>query len=73
MKIYRAYYDSRSFTFETYSQSKSSARYHILNGLKRHGIEYDLPSDWYVIDGHNGIEIDCYDADTPYRDREKIK
>ena len=73
MKIYKAFYDSRNFTFEAYSQSKSSARFHLLTGLRRHGEQYNLEPDWFMIDGHDGIEYREYEMDTPHRDYEPMK
>jgi hypothetical protein len=73
MKIYRAYYDSRNFCFEAYSQTKNSAKYHLLQALKRHGEQYDLEADWYMIGDADGIEVDVYEADQPYRDRSIVK
>jgi hypothetical protein len=73
MKIYRAYYDSRNFSFEAYSQLESSARYHLLQGLKRHGEQYDLEPDWFMIGDVDGIECNEYDMDKPFRDRSLIK
>ena len=73
MKIYRAYYDSRNFSFEAYSQSKSSARFHLLIGLHKHADQYNLDSNWFMIGESDGIEIDEYTMDAPYRDRDEIK
>ena len=73
MKIYRAYYDSRNFSFETYSQSIDSARYHCKQALIKHGEQYDLDPDWFMFGDADGIEVDDYKLDTPYRDRSEIK
>ena len=70
MKIYYAFYDSRNFTFEAFSQSKSSARFHLLTGLRRHCEQYNLELDWFSEDG---IEYREYEMDTPYRDYEPMK
>lgn len=73
MKIYRAFYDSRNFSFEAYSQSKSSAKFHLLTGLRRHGEQYDLEPDWFMTGDEDGIEFYEYIMDTPHRDHEPIK
>ena len=70
MKIYRAFYESRNFTFEAYSQTKSSARFHLLTGLRRHGEQYNLEPNWFDEDG---IEFNEYEMDTPHRDYEPMK
>lgn len=73
MKIYRAYYDSRNFSFEAYSQSKTSARFHLLTGLRKHGEQYDLDPDWFMFGESDGIEVVEFNMDTPYRDCSEIK
>lgn len=73
MKIYRAYYDSRNFSFEAYSKVKDSAKYHCKQALIKHGEQYDLEPDWFMFDDVDGIEVDEYDTDYPYRDRSKVK
>ena len=73
MKIYRAYYDSHDFSFEAYSQLESSAKYHLLQGLKRHGEQYELEPDWYMIGDSDCIEVAEYDMDKPYRNWSLIK
>ena len=70
MKIYKAFYDSRNFSFEAYSQSKSSARFHLLTGLRRHTEQYNLEPNWF---NEDGIEYREYEMDTPYRDYEPMK
>lgn len=73
MKIYHAFYDSRNFTFEAFSQSKSSARFHLLTGLRQHAKDYNLDSDWFMFGDEDGIEFREYIMDTAHRDYEPIK
>lgn len=73
MKIYKAYYDSRNFSFEAFSRTKESALYHCKQGLLRHGEQYKLEPDWFMYDDLDCIEVAEYDIDHPYRDRSKIK
>lgn len=69
MQIYKAYYESRNFDFEAYSQEKQKAIDLVIEGLKKHTKQYNLASDWWSIDG-----IECYFfiTDVPYRDRDEI-
>ena len=73
MKIYRAYYDSRNFSFEAYSQTENSARYHCKQALLRHGEQCNLEPDWFMFDDVDGIECTEYEMDQPYRDRSIVK
>lgn len=72
MKIYRAYYDSRNFSFEAYSQTKNGAIENCKEGLRQHGKEYKLQPEWFMFGDVDGIECDAYELDTPYRDRSKV-
>lgn len=72
MKIFRAYYDSRNFSFEAYSKSEAKAREKCLKALHKHTEDYDLDHDWFMFDDCDGIECDDYELDTPYRDRSKL-
>ena len=73
MKIYRAYYDSRNFSFEAYSKSKKIAHTKCLEALKLHTEQCDLEPDWFMFSDCDGIEVDDYELDTPYRDRSVIR
>lgn len=73
MKIYRAYYDSRNFSFEAYSKSEPQARAKCLEALQLHTKQLDLEPDWFMFGDVDGIECDEYELDTPYRDRSEIK
>jgi hypothetical protein len=68
MKIYRAYYDSRNFSFEAYSESEYKARAKCLEALKTHAYEYKLEDDWFMFGDSDGIECILYKLDTAYRD-----
>ena len=72
MKIYRAYYDSRNFSFEAYSKSEAQARAKCLEALQLHTKQLDLEPDWFMFGNVDGIECDDYDLDTPYRDRREL-
>ena len=73
MKIYRAYYDSRNYSFEAYSKSKKDAHAKCLEALQLHTKQCDLDPDWFMFGDADGIEIDEYNLNTPYRDRSEIK
>jgi hypothetical protein len=72
MKIYRAYYDSRNFSFEAYSKSEKTARSRCLEALQLHTKQLSLEPDWFMFGDADGIECDSYELDTPYRDRSKL-
>ena len=70
MRIYRANYESRNFSFEAYGKTENDAKTALIVGLLRHMHQYDLNLDWY----HNDdISIVEYQLDTPYRDYSIIK
>lgn len=72
MKIYRAYYDSRNFSFEAYSKTESMARAKCLEALNTHTEQYDLEPDWFMYGDSDCIECVEYEIDKPYRDRSAI-
>ena len=74
MKIYRAYYDSRNFSFEAYSKSEKTARAKCLEALQLHTKKFShrLEPDWFMFGEEDGIECDEYQLDTPYRDRSAL-
>lgn len=74
MKIYRAYYDSRNFSFEAYSGTEAQARAKCLEALQRHTKQFShrLEPDWFMFGDADGIECDDYELDTPYRDRSAL-
>jgi hypothetical protein len=69
-KIYRAYYDSKSFTFEAFGNTEHEAIDSLVIGLIQHTTQYKLSPDWWQFEG---IETDTYEIGLPYRDRELIK
>ena len=69
MKIYRAYYESRNFTFEAFDKSEELAKALVMKGLVTHTKEYKLDSKWWQPEG---IEIDSYELGQSYRDREEL-
>ena len=73
MKIYRAYYDSRNFSFEAYSLEEALARFNVLVALRKHTKQCKLETDWFMFGESDGIECDEYELNKPYRDRSIIK
>ena len=73
MKIYRAYYDSRNFSFEAYSEEEALARFNVLVALRKHTKQCKLEPDWFMFGESDGIECDEYELNKPYRDRSIIK
>ena len=72
MKIYRAYYDSRNFSFEAYSEDEGIAKSNVLKALRIHTKQCNLERDWYMFGESDGIEADEYELNKPYRDRSKL-
>jgi hypothetical protein len=70
MKIYRANYESRNFSFEAYGKTKEDAKASLIIGLLRHMHQYDLDPDWYYEDD---ISVVGSQLNTPYRDYSIIK
>jgi hypothetical protein len=70
MKIYRAFYESRNFSFEAYGKTENDAKTALIVGLLRHMHQYNLENDWYYEDD---ISVVGYQLDTPYRDYSIIK
>lgn len=69
MKIYRAYYDSRSFTFEAYGSTEIEAIDALVIGLLQHTKQYNCDPDWFDIDE---ISVKSYFMGFGYRDYEMI-
>jgi hypothetical protein len=69
MRIYRAYYESRNFDFEGFSEDKQRAIDTVITALEKHTIEYNLAPDWWEL---GGIECDSYILNQSYRDREEL-
>jgi hypothetical protein len=71
MKLFRAFYDSRNFSFEAYGSSKDDAINQLIKGLKIHAKEYQIPNeDWYTEDDFSVYEIF---PNTAYRDCTELK
>jgi hypothetical protein len=68
-KIYRAYYDSKSFSFEAYGQTKTEAIDALVIGLLMHTRQFHAPSDWW---DSEGIEVREFTVGFAYRDNEMI-
>jgi hypothetical protein len=73
MKIYRAYYDSRNFSFEAYSKSDDTAIETVLEALHIHTKQCNLEPDWFMFGDQHGIEVDEYQLNKPYRDRSIVE
>jgi hypothetical protein len=70
MKLFRAFFDSRSFSFEAYGSTKEDAKKHLIKGLKTHAKEYQLPNkDWYTENDFGIYEIQLNKA---YRDNSPL-
>ena len=72
MKIYRAYYDSRNFSFEAFAAEKEKAHALLLEGLKKHGEQYQCEPDWFMYGDSDCIEVVDYEIGKAYRDRSII-
>jgi hypothetical protein len=72
MKIYRAYYDSRNFSFEAFAAQREDARAILLDGLRAHGEQYGCEPDWFMFGDADGVEVTEYEIGKAYRDRDFI-
>ena len=70
--IYRAFYESRSFTFEAYSTEESHAKICLVDVLNRHGEQYGCEPVWW---GGNldDLSIQKITLGTGYRDGEEVE
>jgi hypothetical protein len=68
-KIYRAYYDSKSFTFEAFGNTEHEAIDSLVIGLIQHTTQYKLSPDWWQFEG---IELVAFNIGFAYRDNEMI-
>jgi hypothetical protein len=68
-KIYRAYYDSKSFAFEAFGNTEHEAIDSLVIGLIQHTTQYKLSPDWWQFEG---IELMDYSIGFAYRDNEMI-
>jgi hypothetical protein len=69
-KIYRANYESRSFSFEAYGKTADDSKAALMVGLLRHMHQYNLEADWYYKEDIFVVE---YELNAPYRDGSIIK
>lgn len=69
MNIWRAEYESRSFSFYAYGMSKKEALDSLYMGLAAHQELYELASDWYHKDD---IYVKEYKLGSAYRDTTEI-
>jgi len=69
MKIYRAWYDSRNFSFEAYGLTEREAKASLIKGLRLHGKQYNCEPRWWYKDDVCVMECQLNQA---YRDRSVI-
>lgn len=70
--IYRAYVETRSFTFEGFSlQSVTSAKAALHEGLLKHAAQFKLDHDW-IKEVESDVSYTEYEAEHAFRDRTKI-
>jgi hypothetical protein len=72
MKFYKAYYDSRNFSFEAYGKTQAIAKATLLDGLQKHGKQYSLAPDWYLYNGVDDIYFEELKLNATFRDRSEI-
>jgi len=67
MKFYKAYYDSRSFSFETYAKTEDAAKSQMVHALQTHTRQYNLlDNDWW---NEDDIGITEHEFGKYYRDQ----
>jgi hypothetical protein len=69
MKIYKAWYDSRNFSFEAFALDEKTAKATLIKGLRKHGKQYKCEPNWWYKDDVCVLE---HELNTPYRDRDTI-
>jgi hypothetical protein len=69
--LHLATLDTRNFSFDALAPGRDEAWGILIQGLKRHGKEYQLPDDWF---GQYlaSIEVRTVETGIAYRDREPI-
>lgn len=72
MKIYKAFYQSRNFSFEAFAATRKEAHSILLAGLKKHADQYNCDPDWFMFGDADGIEIVDYELGKAYRDCDYI-
>lgn len=68
-KIYKAWYDSRNFSFEAYSTNERKAKAILIRGLRKHGQQYNCDPRWWYRDDECVME---FKLNEPYRDHDTI-
>jgi hypothetical protein len=70
--IYRAFYESRSFTFEAYSTEELHAKICLIDVLESHGKQYECEPCWW---GGNldDLSIQKITLGVGYRDGEEVR
>ncbi len=69
MKIFGAFYDSRNFSFEAFSDNERKAKATLIWGLRKHGRQYNCdPRWWYAQD----VYVMEYKLNEPYRDKDTL-
>jgi hypothetical protein len=69
MKIYKAWYDSRNFSFEAFSDNAEKAKATLIKGLRKHGKQYNCEPNWWYKEDVCVLE---HKLNTPYRDKDTI-
>jgi hypothetical protein len=69
MKIWKAWYDSRNFSFEAFSDDPVKAKATLIKGLRKHGKQYGCEPNWWY---EQDVCVLEHKLDTPYRDRDRI-
>lgn len=69
MKIYGAFYDSRNFSFEAFSDNERKAKATLIWGLRKHGKQYNCEPNWWYRDDVYTME---YKLNTTYRDKDTL-
>jgi hypothetical protein len=76
MKIYKAIFDSRNFSFEAYGETETLAIEHLKRGLNNHAKQYGLEKNWWHEYGGDicayEIKIGTPAFNSCYRDNELI-
>jgi len=68
-KIFGAFYDSRNFSFEAFSDDPKKAKKILIQGLRKHGRQYGCEPNWWYADDVYVME---YKLNEPYRDKDTL-
>ena len=72
MKIYRARYETRNFSFEALGMTEAKAIETMHKGLETHAKQYGLAFDWWR-KYEGDLSVHDMNLDTCYRDNEPLK